>query len=102
MGFSQIYILGCDYTHQPSRIKHWYEKGKGQIEIHHEYSKQFLDIAQEYVDITTVTLDGKSEVLPYVSYRDFTGSNPEFKENTDIATLEDLRLLDTYPDYNIF
>ena len=28
MGFEEIILVGCDYTHKNSRIGHWYEKGR--------------------------------------------------------------------------
>ena len=32
MGFTHIYLVGCDYTHVPARNLHWYEKGQGVIQ----------------------------------------------------------------------
>ena len=36
-----IYLVGCDYTHENSRMGHWYEMGKGTLVIHKDYEKNF-------------------------------------------------------------
>ena len=33
MGFSKIYLVGFDYTHQPGRLLHWYEHGIGTTQL---------------------------------------------------------------------
>lgn len=44
------------------------------------YERDFFKLAQEFAEITTVTLDGKSELLNYVTYEKFTGSKPLFRK----------------------
>ncbi len=103
MGFKKIYLLGFDYSHSPSRGLHWYEKGKGIIKSQSiDYEKDFILVAKKYAEIVNVTLDGKSKNLDYITYKDFTGSNPIYRENTEILRDEDLKILSTWPDYNIY
>jgi len=46
MGFDHIYLVGCDYTHVPSRSLHWYEKGEGDFSVHENFQKDFFEIAK--------------------------------------------------------
>ena len=101
-GFDHAYLIGYDYTHTPSRILHWYEKGEGLIKDHYGYEKEFFDIAREFINLTTVTIEGGSDKLNYISYKDLTGQEPSFKENTDIINIRYLKSLSTWHNYEIF
>ena len=101
MGFEDITLVGCDYTHEISRALHWYEKGKGIVETHSDYQRPYLEIAQKYAKITTITMDGGGGVLPAVTYTEHTGRTPIFRENHELTDMETLKLLATWPDYSI-
>lgn len=104
LGFIHVYLIGCDYTHSPSRSLHWYEKGEGIIGQNHEYQEDFFKIAANFIDITTVTLNGGSNCssINSITYEKLTGLKPSFTENINLISGKYLRLLDTWPDYNIF
>lgn len=102
MGFDHIYLVGCDYTHVPSRNLHWFEKGEGIFIPHENYQKDFFEIAKEFIDITTITLDGTSDFINSVTYKEHTGRDPIYRENTELIEEKYLKLLDTWPDYSIF
>ena len=87
LSLSKIYLVGFDYTHNPARVGHWFEKGRGIIgnKKYNDYEKDFIQIAREYADIITVTLDGSSKHLEYITYKDLTGLEPVFKENTQLV-----------------
>jgi hypothetical protein len=102
MGFDHVYLVGCDYTHVPSRTLHWFEKGHGVFETHVDYNKDFFEIAKEFIDITTITLDGTSDVINAVTYKEHTGREPEYRENTELVDERYLKLLATWPDYSIY
>ena len=102
MGFEHIYLLGCDYTHVPSRSLHWYEKGKGVLLEQPNYQKNFIEIAKEFIDITTITLDGKSDFINYIKYEDFTGKKPVFKENNQLLSENKLIILNSRNRYKIY
>ena len=102
MGFTDLYLVGYDYTHQPSRNRHWYEYGVGEYGNHQGFQREFFNMARQYVNITTITLDGESELLPSIRYEVFTGTSPLFHENDEIVDSNDLRVLATRPTYNIF
>ena len=102
MGFDHIYLVGFDYTHSLSRVLHFYEKGQGFFRTIDGYQKDFFDIAKEFVDITTITLDGTSQILNAVTYKDYTGYESVFKENNEIVNERHLRELATWPGYAIY
>lgn len=102
MGFDHCYLVGYDYTHVPSRSLHWYEKGQGAILWHPDYQKEFFEIAKEFIDITTITLDGTSDFINSVTYKEHTDRDPIFKENTELVDERYLKALATWPDYSIY
>jgi len=102
MGFDHIYLVGYDYTHVPSRSLHWYENGRGVFIPHENYQKDFFEIAKEFIDITTITLDGTSDFINAVTYKDHTGRDPIYRENTELVDEKHLKLLATWPGYSIF
>lgn len=102
MGFDQICLVGYDYTHVPSRSLHWYEKGQGVFCPQENYQKDFFEIAKEFIDITTITLDGTSDFINAVTYKEHTGRDPIYRENTELVDEKHLKLLATWPGYSIF
>lgn len=102
MGFDHCYLVGCDYTHVPSRSLHWYEKGQGIYCEHQNYQKDFFEIAKEFIDITTITLDGSSEVINAATYKEHTGLDPIYRENTELVDERYLKVLATWLGYSIY
>jgi len=102
MGFEHCYLVGGDYTHLPSRAHHFYEKGQGVLDPHENYSKEFFEIAKEFINITTITLDGTSDVLNAITYKDHTGHDPVFRENTELLDERYLNVLAKWPGYSIY
>lgn len=101
LGFDHCYLVGYDYTHFPSRSLHWYEKGEGVFVPQPNHNADFLKIAKEFIDITTITLDGASETLQWETYEEHTGVQPIFKENTELLSNKYLSALATWPGYQI-
>lgn len=102
MGFDHCYLVGYDYTHVPSRSLHWYEKGRGVFIGQPDYEREFFEIAKEFIDITTITLDGTSDFINAVTYREHTGRDPIYKENTELVDERYLQVLATWPGYSIY
>ena len=102
MGFEHVYMVGFDYTHVPSRSIHWYEKGQGVFIPHENYQKDFFKIAKEFIDITTITLDGTSDFINAVTYKEHTGYDPAFRENIELVDERYLKILSTWPGYTIY
>ena len=102
LGFKKAYLLGHDYTHLPSRSLHFYEKGTGVLDGNRGFCREFIDYARAYIDLTTVTVDSRSETMDFVTYRNLTGKEPVFRENTEIIGEAKLRSLASWHGYAIF
>ena len=85
LGFTRAHLIGHDYTHSRVRSLHFYEKGQGILDGPRHFAKDFLAYAQQHIDLTTVTLDGGSETVKAMTYNDFTGEEPRFRENTELV-----------------
>jgi len=101
MGFSKVYLVGYDYTHSPSRSMHWYEKGRGLDKEIKDYNQDFFSIALNFIEIITVTVDKKSYKLKSVTYKELTGENPIYKENHEIISTNYLKILSSWPNYDL-
>jgi hypothetical protein len=99
MGFSKIFLVGCDYTHDIARSDHWYQKGQGRIGSFPNYQKDFLDIAIKYVDLMTITIEGKSKILPSKTYSEFTNNELKFRENYQLMDYSMLDIISRDPWY---
>ena len=103
MGFSKIYLVGFDaWTVQPSRTMRWYELGEGRFYKTTNFAQDFLEILKSHIDIYTISLSGDSCNVKNISYKDFTGKIPEYKENHELMTPEHLSKLAKCTSYNIF
>jgi hypothetical protein len=102
MGFDHVHLIGCDYTHVPSRSLHYYEKGQGVFYPIENYQKDFFEIAKEFIDITSITLDGTSDFINAVTYNEHTGREPVYRENTELVDERYLKVLATWPGYTIY
>lgn len=101
MGFKTSYLAGFDYTHTPSRNLHWYERGEGILQDHENYEKEFLEIAKKYINLITITIDGISTKLNYMTYVDFCGKGSKYKENIELIQEKYLVALKTWKNYKI-
>ena len=102
LGFDRAFLVGFDYTHSPSRSHHWYEKGHGVIKEPLEYQKEFFDIAKEFIDICTITLDGASPYITSITYKEHTKIEPIYRENTALIQEKYLKALSIWPKYRIY
>ena len=100
LGFKKIYLLGFDYTHEPSKSLHWYEFGQGLTSNHSGYNVDFFKEALKHIEIVTVTIDSKSETLPFITYQDLTGKIPIYRENFEILNKERLSVLKQHISYS--
>ena len=101
MGYKDIILVGCDYTHSETRSLHWYERGEGVATPMVDYNSKFLSVINKYVNIDTITLKGRGNVLPGIEYQDYTGSQPSFKENYQLMSSEILSDFAKWLGYNI-
>ena len=103
MGFKSVHLVGCDYTHSPQRVLHFYEKGKGSTTFDDDFNGEFLRLAQERIDMTTITSSGStSKTMKYIDYQEYTGSSPDYHENTELVPKEYLDIMTNWPGYSIY
>jgi hypothetical protein len=103
MGFDSAYLIGCDYTHSPQRILHFYEKGRGYEVVDDKYNLDYFNVAKEHIDLFTVTTgDSTSKVLKSIDYEELTGVKPQFRENTELVDKEYLDTIAILDDYLIY
>jgi hypothetical protein len=104
LGYDDIHLVGCDYTHMPHRNMHWYEKGEGNClpNPDTEVNRIFFEIAKEFVNITTIVPEGTSAYLNAVTYKDYTGHDLIYRENVDLMDYKYLKSLATWSGYTIF
>ena len=102
LGFKKAYLVGHDYTHFPSRSLHFYEKGEGILDGNRNFKCDFINYAKQYIDLTTVTLEGGSETMNAITYKELTGKEPQYRENTSIVDRVKLENLATWHGYSIF
>ena len=96
LGFSDITLVGCDYTHNPGLGLHFFEYGGGrEIVMDTPFIQEYLESATQFADINTVTIDDNStgHYLSGISYKKFTSNDPMYKENTSIVDMARLSQL---------
>jgi len=100
MGFKRIILVGCDYCMSPSTTGHFYEKGeiKNNLNFNENvsYLEQFRTLKDINIDISIVTpnSDFSSKIFKCITYQELMNSKPNFIENTDLISNEDLKILD--------
>lgn len=102
LGFKKAYLIGHDYTHFPSRSRHFYEKGEGIVVENKNFCREFIEYARKSLELVTVTLGTRSETMDFISYKDLTGKEPHFRENIDIVAMPKLNSLAAWKGYSIF
>ena len=103
MGFKEIFLVGCDYTHEKSKSGHWFSKGKGVLKPQPVYENTFFNIACKYINIHTITCEEKGTFLPSKTYTSFTGKKLVYKENYELMDNSMMNELSKDPMYkNIF
>lgn len=102
-GFRKLYLIGFDYTHNPSVALHFYEKGKGQVVELGDHNLLFFQIAKRHIDCITITTNNsQSKYLDSISYTEFTKAELNYKENYEIVDSDILYTLNSWPDYKIY
>jgi len=102
-GFRKLYLVGFDYTHNPSVALHFYEKGKGQVVELGDHNLLFFQIAKRYIDCITITTNNsQSKYLDSISYTEFTKAELNYQENYEIVDSDILYTLNSWPDYKIY
>lgn len=94
LGFTKIYLVGFDgCTVQPTRTSRWYELGEGDFVEATDFAIDFLSVLKRECDIYTISAEGSSCNVNYINYTDYTGKEPVFRENHELISEKNLRLL---------
>lgn len=105
MGFTSITLVGCDYAFSPRYGFHFFEQGLGQ-KIEDDgahYGGDFFGECAKLMDFSIIVPDGvRSELMPQVAYATHAGKPLMYRENAEIVSQHDLRLLAKQGYYNIF
>lgn len=107
LGFTKIYLVGFDgWVIHPSRPSgHWYEFGdqsKSKNVLIVDLATDFLDIIGLSCEVSTIAVDGDSRNVRYIEYESYTGRTPIYRENYELLDQSAMRLLATYPGYNMY
>jgi len=103
LGFSKIYLVGFDaWTIQPARTLRWYELGEGKVFEATNFATDFLDVLKRDIDIYTISKEGGSKNVKNISYQDYTGMTPLFKENHELIDDCYLKKLASCSEYKIY
>lgn len=103
LGFTKIYLVGFDaWTIQPARTLHWYELGNVVFFKPTNFATEFLEAIKTQAEIYTISAEGESRNVINISYKDHTGKSPRFRENHELISEHHLKVLATFPSYNIF
>lgn len=102
LGYKKIFLIGFDaWTFDQSQNLRWVEHGKGVSVKNLNPNKFFFKQMQKYIEIVVVTPGSEiSPVLPSISYKELTGYDPFYRENTEIISTKDLQILNQSSDYN--
>jgi hypothetical protein len=99
LGFKKIYLVGCDYQDIEPTVTHWWEKGKPAPHSG-ETAKNYIEFMRKFIEIKIITLN-KSYGEHYISYKNFSGKNLEYKENSEIISIKKLAMLKRQGIYDI-
>jgi len=97
MGYKKIILIGTDYLLDTPIIGHFYEKNSYTInkEVFKQDEINFFKKIKNEIDIRIIVPENYlSKYFQSVSYKKFTNENEVKKNNFDIVSLENLKLLD--------
>tara|TARA_B100001989_G_scaffold253028_1_gene237586 strand:- start:359 stop:1231 length:873 start_codon:yes stop_codon:yes gene_type:complete len=98
LGFTKIYLVGCDYQDIEPMSEHWWEHGEPKLT--NMPSKKYIEFMRNFIEIKIITLN-KSFGNDFISYRNFSGKSLEYKENNKIICAKKLALLRRQGIYTI-
>jgi len=96
LGFKDLTLIGCDHLLNPKASEHFFEYGR--IDQKHTPSvinEQVLNSAQKFLKLRVVSPNDsyKGHIIPHVYYSELTGKEPEYKENYEIISDDNLNIL---------
>jgi len=106
LGFTDITLVGCDYSLFPQAVGHFYEYGPYENAYWSDpVNKDFLLAAMQHAEVRIVAPDDsfQGHILPSITYESLTGDKPRYRENFEICKTSGLvRLNESRMNYKIF
>ena len=97
LGYTDITLVGCDYTFTPKMQGHFYERGPEKRREGAAFLGEILNLIKDKVSIRTITPNEKfrGDVLPSMTYKELTGNDPVYKDSSKIVSEANLKQLDS-------
>lgn len=105
LGYTDITLVGCDYTFAPKMQGHFYERGPEKRREGPAFLGKTLNLIKDKVTIRTLIPDEelKGDILPSITYKELVGDDPLYKDNNIILSEADLKELDSMGmEYKIY
>jgi len=105
LGYTDITLVGCDYTFAPKMQGHFYERGPEKSREGSAFLGKTLNLIKDKVTIRTITPNEefRGDVLPSMTYKALMGDDPVYKDNNKILSEADLKELDSMNmEYQIY
>lgn len=102
LGYKKIFLVGCDYADNPSKIGHWYERNaKEKTTSYNKDLKLFFDSLDDIVDIKIISKNNNQNDKRFINYEKYSGSS--IKNLAEKSPIEEdiLNILKSWPEYNI-
>jgi hypothetical protein len=105
LGFTDITLVGCDYTFAPKMQGHFYEKGPEKRREGPAFLDKTLNLIQDKVTIRTLVPNEefKGDILKSITYKALMGDDPLYNDNNGILSEADLKELNSMSmEYKIY
>ena len=105
LGYTDITLVGCDYTFAPKMQGHFYERGPEKRKEGPAFIGQTLNLIKDKVTIRTLVPNEEfnGDILPSITYKALVGENPFYNDNNSILSEADLKELDSMGmEYKIY
>jgi hypothetical protein len=105
LGYTDITLVGCDYTFSPKMHGHFYERGPEKSSQGPAFLGKTLNLIKDKVTLRTITPNEEfgGNVLPSITYKELVGDDPVYKDNNKILSEEDLKEIDSMGmEYKIY
>ena len=105
LGFKKVFLVGFDsWTNKESSDLRWFENGKVSMNLNgSDLNNDLISFYKREMDITSIILDSNNaRNFEYLTYQEFCGAFPVYKENFDLTSEDVLNTLNTQPLYKIY
>ena len=76
--------------------------GEGVFFEPNNFATEFLNTLQEEIELIAIAYDGRSQNVQCITYENYTGKQPKYRENYELLNDLSMDILGSYPDYKIY